>query len=302
MSRFEEIEAFAAVMKAGSITGAANRLGVAKSVVSRRLSDLEARLGVQLIVRTTRKLSLTDAGADFLPRAEALLDDLAEAEAAASAGQTRLSGRLRVAAPLSFGLRHLRPVISDFIGQHPDIEIEIDFSDRFVDLVGEGFDVGVRIGALADTSLIGRRLCAIRAAVAAAPSFWKRHGVPTHPDDLSALPLLAYDNAPRRGAVDYWGPKGETGVLTPSVRTLANNGDFLMDLAADGHGFIVQPKFFLHDHQKAGAIETVLSDYEWLNAGLYVLYPPVRQVSARVRAFVDAVIAAFPSKPSWERT
>lgn len=301
MSRFEDIEAFVEIARAGSITKAAERLGIAKSAASKRLAELETRLGAQLIHRTTRKISLTDVGAEFLKRATALLDDLAEAEGAAGRGQNELAGALRIAAPLSFGLRHLQPVISDFVRRHPKVDVEIDFSDRRVDLVGEGFDVAVRIGVLADSSLIARKLCPIRSIVAAAPKFWKRHGKPKHPRDLAGLPCVRYSGLARPGVVEFWGPKGEAGSIEPEIRVLANNGDFLMQMAIDGCGFNIEPTFFLEEALGNGSLEPVLLDYAWSRADLHVVYPPTRQPSARVRAFADAVIAAFKGEPKWDR-
>jgi DNA-binding transcriptional LysR family regulator len=300
MSRFGEIEAFVAIAQAGSITKAAQRLGIAKSAASRRLSDLEIRLGAQLFNRTTRQLSLTDVGAEFFKRASTLMDDLVEAEAAASEGQKSLVGTLRVAAPLSFGLRHLRSVVSEFARKHPRVDLDIDFSDRRVDLVAEGFDIAVRIGVLTDSSLIARRLCPIKSAVVAAPKFWRRYGKPKHPSDLGVLPFLRYSNLSRPGVVPFWGPKGEEGVVEPKIRMLANNGEFLMQMAIDGHGFLVEPTFFLHEAMVNGSLVRQLPDFAWSNANLHVVYPPTRQPSARVRAFADAVIGAFNNNPFWD--
>lgn len=300
MSRIEEIETFIEIARAGSISGAARSLRIAKSAVSRRLADLEARLGVQLFARTTRRLSLTDSGARFLKRAEVLLDDLEEAEAEAMAGRTDLAGSLKIAAPLSFGLKHLQPVISEFVRKHPKIDVDIDFSDRRVDLVGEGFDVAVRIGALADSSLIARKLCPVRSVVAASPAFWKKHGRPRHPRDLADLPCVRYSNLARPGTISYWGPRGETGAVEPPIHLLANNGEFLVGMAVDGVGFVIEPTFFLYSEVKSGVLQLALADFAWSNAALHVVYPPTRQVSARVRAFADAVIARFNNNPYWD--
>lgn len=300
MSRLEEIDAFVRIAEAGSISRAAERARIAKSAMSRRLSELEARLGAPLFARTTRKMTLTDAGAAFLARARRLLDDLEEAEAEASEGAAALAGALKIAAPLSFGLTHLKPVIADFVRRHPKVNVEVDFSDRRVDIVGEGFDAAVRIGVLADSTLIAAKLCPIRAVAAAAPAFWKQHGEPQHPRDLSTLPLLAYSNVPRPGALRYWGPGGESGVIEPPVRGLANNGDFLADMAANVCGFVVGPTFLMHERLRSGALEPVLCGYEWSNASLHLVYPPTRQPSARLRAFADAVGAAFRNNPYWD--
>jgi len=300
MNRLVEIETFVEIARAGSISAAAARLNVAKSAVSRRLSDLESRLGVQLYNRTTRRLSLTDAGSLFLRRSSALLDDLAEVEAEAGAGQEQLIGKLKIAAPLSFGLKHLQPILSRFAAAHPQLDIEIDFSDRRVDLLAEGVDVAVRIGVLADSSLIARKLCSIRNTVVAAPGFWKAHGVPKHPADLEGPPCVRYSNLARPDIINFWGAGGESGSITPSIKMLANNGDFLTQMAADGHGFVVEPTFFLYERVEAGDLQPVLCDFAWSNINLYVVYPPTRRVSARVRAFVDMLAERFHNNPYWD--
>lgn len=300
MDRLSEIETFVEIARAGSISAAAERLNVAKSAVSRRLSDLEARLGVQLFNRTTRRISLTDAGATFLRRAQAVMDDLAEAEAEAGAAQTALTGKLKIASALSFGLKHLQPVLSRFAKRHPGLDIEIDFSDRRVDLIDEGFDAAVRIGTLADSSLIARKLCPIRHMVVAAPDFWDVHGVPTHPRDLEAMPCVRYSNLVRPEIISYWGPKGESGTITADIKMLANNGEFLTQMAVDGHGFIVEPTFFLYEHIREGRLAPPLCDYAWSTMSLYAVYPPTRRVSARVRAFIDILVETFGDNPYWD--
>lgn len=300
MDRFSELDAFVQIARANSISAAADRMNLAKSAVSRRLSELEGRLGVQLFNRTTRQMTLTDAGVMFLRRATALLDDLSEAEDEVSACQTQLVGRLKIAAPLSFGLKYLQPLLSEFAGDHPGIEMEVDFSDRRVDLISEGFDVAIRIGALADSSLIARKVCAIRQVVVAAPKFWKRHGVPKKPQDLITLPCLRYTGQARPEVIQFWGPKGEKGEIPASIKMYANNGEFLTDMAVDGHGFLVEPSFFLVEHIENGALEPVLCDYAWSNQNMHVLYPPTRQLSKRVRSFVDVLVAKFENNPYWD--
>ncbi len=300
MSRLREIEAFTQIARAGSISRAAARLSVAKSAVSKRLADLEARLGVQLVNRTTRAVSLTDAGANFLARASVILDDLNEAEAAASAGQSELAGKLKIAAPVSFGLNYLTDLISSFACSHPHVSVEADFSDRWVDLLAEGFDLAIRIGVLPDSSLIARKLCPVRLAVAAAPKFWDAHGRPKTPQDLAGLDCLRYSNLARPGAIPYWGPKGARGAIEPPIRLLASNGEFITRMAVDGCGFVVEPTFIMADRIRDGSLELALTDYAWSNFHLYAVYPPTRQLSARVRAFVDVVIAKFGSNPYWD--
>ena len=300
MNQIAEIETFVQIARTGSISAAAAQLNVAKSAASRRLADLEARLGVQLFVRTTRKVSLTDAGARFFKRATLLLDDLAEAEAEASAGQKELIGKLKIAAPLSFGLKHLQPLLSEFAQAHPQLDIDIDFSDRRVDLIDESFDVAIRIGILTDSTLIARKLCPVRQLVTASPDFWKQYGTPKHPRDLEAMPCVRYSNLARPEVIDFWGDKGEAGAISADIKILANNGDFLTRMAIDGQGYVVQPSFFLFEHIETGALQPVLCDYAWSNINLFVVYPPTQQLSARVRAFVDAVAARFQNNPYWD--
>lgn len=300
MSRLDEIETFLKIAHSGSISRAAAVLKIAKSAASRRLADLESRLGAQLFHRTTRRLSLTDAGAAFLEKAERILGDLEEAEAEVSEGHNALSGVLRVAAPLSFGLSELRCVIAGFACAHPKVIMDVDFSDRRVDLVGEGFDVAVRIGELQDSSLIARRLCPSHMVAVASPAYWEENGRPRHPRDLEALCCLRYSNLERPGVIPYWGPGGESGSITPPIRMLANNGDFLADVAAHGGGFLIEPTFLLYKHLRAGTLESVLTDYAWSHSHIHVVYPPARQRSARVRAFADAVIEKFRNNPYWD--
>lgn len=300
MDRFAQVQAFVQIARAGSISAAAVRMHLAKSVVSRRLSELEERLGAQLFNRTTRRLTLTDAGAAFLRRATALLDDLAEAEDEVGLRQTQLVGRLRIAAPLSFGLRHLQPLLSAFASDHPCVELEVDFSDRRVDLIKEGFDLAIRIGVLADSTLMARKICPVRSVVVAAPRFWKQHGVPQRPQELSALPCLRYTGQHRPEVIPYWGPKGEKGEVPASIKMFANNGEFLTQMGVDGHGYLVEPSFFVVEHIENGALQPVLCDYAWSNANMHVVYPPTRQLSKRVRSFVDVLVAKFENNPYWD--
>ena len=187
MGRLEDMEIFVRVVDAGSFTGAAERLGLAKSLVSRRLGRLEERLGTRLIARTTRKLALTEAGRAFYDRARRLLEETADAEATAMATAADLKGRLRIAAPMSFGQLHLAPAVGRFLADHPDVEIDVDLNDRFVDLVGEGYALAIRIGRLKDSSLVARRLASSRMVLCASPAYIARRGKPRTPADLAQI-------------------------------------------------------------------------------------------------------------------
>ena len=293
MAKLEQLEAFIAIARAGSISKAATNLSSTKSAMSRRLSDLEARLGAQLITRTTRQLALTDAGAEFLKRAERILDELSEAENFASGNTGDLQGRLRVAAPLSFGLARLKPVVSSFISEHPGLTVEVDLSDRTIDLVEEGIDVALRIGVLPDSSMIARKVVAVSHIAAASPAFWDQHSRPQNPQALESLPCLQYANLRQPGQLFFKNQAGEKGSIAPTIKLLANNGDFLTSLAVEGHGYLVEPDFILERLIQTGELEPVLEDYQWSEMHLYLVYPPTRNIAAKTRAFSEAVMANF---------
>ena len=196
MSRYEEIEAFVRTIESGSFTQAAKQLGLSKSATSRRLSDLEDRLGTQLVLRTTRSLSLTEAGEALFERAVGLLADWNEAEADTASESCALAGRIRLAAPLSFGVKYLGPAIIDFLELHPDVAFDIDFSDRQIDLISEGIDVAIRIGRLTDSTLVARKLAPIDMLAAASPAYLNKHGRPNSPKDLAKFTELHYTNKP----------------------------------------------------------------------------------------------------------
>lgn len=293
MSRLDEIEAFVAIARAGSISHAAENRNIAKSALSRRLSDLENRLQTQLITRTTRKLTLTEAGVAFLENAERIIDDLEQAERAASSQNRALSGRLKIAAPLSYGLSRLKPIVSQFIQEHPELNVEIDFSDRNVDLVAEGVDVALRIGVLPDSALIARKVTSLHHVAVASPEFWDKHGRPETPADLKELPCLQYANLRNPNVLNFTSPNGDAGQISVSIRLLASNGDFLAAMATDGGGFLVEPLFIVEPLIESGQLEPVLMDYQWSEMNLYLVYPPSRLISAKTRAFSSAIIDAL---------
>ncbi|MEO1090788.1 MAG: LysR family transcriptional regulator [Pseudomonadota bacterium] len=285
------METFVAVARGGSISKGAERLGVAKSVVSRRLADLEARLGAPLVLRTTRRMSLTDAGHRLLERTETILSDIDEAEAAVTSGHAHLEGRLRIAAPLSFGLSVLQPLVARFAAEHPSVLLELDLADRDVNLVEEGFDLALRIGTLTDSSLVARKVAPIRKAVAAAPAFWDDRGLPTVPEELEALPCLYYSRAGKPGPLRFWGPDGRPGTISPPARLITTSGDFMAQAAAEGLGFVVAPLFIVAHQLERGTLRAVLTDHTWSDINLHLVYPPTRRPSGRTQAFAEAVTA-----------
>lgn len=301
MDRFEEMRSFVKVVESGSITGAAERLGIAKSAVSRRLAELEERLAVQLFRRTTRTLSLTDSGASFHEHCLRILAELEEAELGVSREHGTLRGRLRVAVPLSFGLGHLAPAIDAFLADHPKVEFDLDLNDRQVDLLAEGFDLAVRIAELRDSSLIARRLAPVFHAVCASPGYLARCGSPRTAGELAGHDCLVYSNAPSPGLWEYLDPDGQPGRVEVKARIQANNGDCLRQAAEDGHGIILSPTFILYQAIEGGRLTPILTDHRWPTLHAHAVYPRTRHPSQRLRTFVDFLAERFAGVPYWDR-
>jgi len=286
MNRLLEMEIFTTVADAGSISGAAARLDMAKSAVSKRLSDLETRLDVSLMTRTTRRLSLTEAGADFYQRCTSILAEVAAAEAGVTAADAELSGSIRIAAPLSFGLQHLGPAVVKFMLRHPAINVTLDFNDRQVDLVAEGFDLGIRIAKLGDSTLVARKLTPVRQIVCASPAYWAANGRPKKPADLKKHLALRYTLAAQRNWT-YTAPDGKRGSVTVPTQHAANNGAFLRSVAVAGLAVARLPEFIVHEQIAAGELEPTLLDYRWNDLHAWAVYPQTRRLPARVRALID---------------
>lgn len=292
MSRLEEIEAFLAVVDEAGFGAAADRLGVAKSMVSRRVSELERRLGVQLLQRTTRRQSLTDAGREFYPRAAQVITDLDEAEDFVADANCQISGRIRLALPLGFGVSQLARPLNQFLQDHPEIELDIDLSDRLVDMVGENIDLAIRIGVLADSNLIARRLATVGFALCASPDYLTQFGEPKHPEDLSEHEVLIYSNI---SAGRQWSWEVEGQRVTPRLhhRISANNGEFLAAMACLGHGLVAGPRAYLQGYIERGELIPVLTDFPRQDAGMYAVYPPGRLISRRVKMLSDFLLKYF---------
>lgn len=301
MDRFEALENFVRVVEAGSISGAAERLDIAKSAVSRRLAELEQHLGVQLFRRTTRRMDLTDTGRSLYERAIRLLADLQETERAVSSEHGALSGSLRVAAPLSFGLLHLASAVNDFLHQHPDIHFDLDFNDRQVDILQESFDVAIRIAELEDSSLIARHIAPIRTVLTASPGYLAQHGTPRTPQELEQHRCLLYTNLQEPGLWRYRDAQQQPGEVRVSAALKANNGDFLRRAAVDGQGIVLQPVFICYDAIERGELVPLLSAYQWHGVNAYAVYPQTRHLSQRVRAFVDFLVGRFAGVPYWDK-
>jgi len=300
MSHFEEIKAFTQIVEAGSITAAAERLSLAKSAVSRRLSELEQRLGVELFHRTTRKMILTDSGQGFYERSSRILADLEEAENAVSQAHQELSGELRVAAPLSFGVMHLGPAITEFQKLHPAIRFDIDFNDRQIDLIQEGFDVGIRIAELEDSSLIARKLASNSIIVCASPDYLDKYGTPTTPEELIDHHCLTYSYLPNPNQWNFIDMLGQVQTIRVKSSMQSNSGNYLRDAAIAGLGVLRQPTFIAYDEIKKKELVPILQDYEIPSVNAYAIYPPTRHLSQRVRTFIDFLVDRYAGEPYWE--
>jgi DNA-binding transcriptional LysR family regulator len=300
MKSFDEMTSFVRVVEAGSISKAAEQLGLAKSGVSRRLAELETRLGVRLLNRTTRRSSLTDAGRAYYEGAVKLLSDVAELDALVADSEASLKGRLRLAAPLSFGLCHLAAAIEEFMNAHPGVLIDIDFSDRQVDLVAQGVDLAIRIAELRDSSLRARRICPIRLMLCASPAYLEQHGTPQTPRDLPGHRILHYDigGGPVLRLADGRGGEQQVHV---EPKLVANNGDFLCDMAVAGHGIILAPSFIAWQAVAAGDLVSLMPEHWPSHLNAYAVYPQTRYLSRRARVFIDFLAERFGENPYWDQ-
>jgi len=300
MDRFADIEALVAVVESGTFSAAGERLGVAKSVISRRVSQLEQRLGSRLLHRTTRRLTLTESGRNLYQRAVQILADLEEAEQGAVFESVELRGTLKLAAPLSFGLAHLSDALTDFLALHPAIELNLDLNDRSINLVEEGFDLAVRIGDLQDSTLIARKLGISHTVSCASRAYLEQHGVPAHPDELQRHVGLQYSNISYKQQWRYAAPDGKILHAQPQIRIRANNGEALACAAAAGIGITTGPTFILGRYIKEGRLRRILTDFEQPATGIHAVTPPGRLVPRRVHVFIEFLASRFGDEPYWD--
>jgi DNA-binding transcriptional LysR family regulator len=286
----EDVQSFLEVADAGGVSPAARRLGLSKSIVSRRIVRLEEALGVQLLSRTTHGVALTEAGATFREYAARIVTELETAQEAISpVGDLR--GLLRIAAPLSFGPLQLAPVLAELARRHPMLHVHAAYSDRFVDLVGEGFDAAVRMGFLPDSSLVARRICVIYGKYVASPSYIAAHGAPQTPDDLLSHEALMQ-------GMETWRfvNRGKTLVLHPRGRFKADNGEALLAAAVAGLGVAALPDLMIEPHIAAGVLTPVLRDHSPPEAGLFVVRPPGDFPPRKVKVLIEILLEHFADK------
>lgn len=296
MDRFAELKAFVEVVRAGAFVKAADALGQSKTAVSRQVSELEKRLGVRLLTRTTRRLSLTEEGQRFHEHARTVLADLDSAEADVMTRAREVTGLLRITAPLSFGILQLAPLWPEFRARHPGATLDVTLGDRVVDLVDEGYDLAVRIARLPDSTLVSRRLAGTRMVVCAAPAYLRKHGKPRAPSELAEHATLAYSYWSSGDDWHFEGPDGPATVrVRPWLRT--NNGDTCRAAALAGHGIVMQPSFLVGDDLRRKALVELLPEYRAAELGVYAVYPTRRYLLPRVRAMVDFLAERFRDPP-----
>lgn len=299
MDRLDEISAFAAVADARSFTQGARRLGVSGAQISKLVARLEDRLGARLLNRTTRDVSLTDTGRAYLERARVLLEDFTALEGSVR-DETGPSGLLRVSAPVSFGTRQLDPALLEFAEAYPAVTLEVFYADRMVNLVDEGFDVAVRIGHLADSSLIARRLAPVRMVACASPPYLQAHGVPLTPADLASHEAILDLNT-RDPFVWNFGADGEIMEARVHGRLRFANPETCLEAAERGFGIAREPAFVADDRLRAGKLTPLLCNFEPETVHVHAVYPHARHLAAKVRVFVDFLAKRFAGEPEWHR-
>ena len=299
MDKFQEMQTFVAVVDAGSFVRAAEALDLSKTAVSRLVGELEARLGVRLLHRTTRRLSLTPEGEVFHERCKELLGHLDEAEAEITAHAGEAVGQLRINVPVTFGLLHLAPLWPAFMALHPKVVLDVTLSDRLVDLVDEGYDLAVRIARLPSSSLVSRQLTSTRLVLCASSDYLRCHGTPSHPSELSHHAVVSYTLMAMGEHWEFEGPDGPVGVkVLPVMRS--NSGDTCCAAALQHRGIVLQPSFLVGMYLEAGALVEVLPQYRSIELGVYAVYPSRKHLTPKVRVLVDFLVEAFRTREGSE--
>ena len=302
LDRLTGMQVFASVASSGSLSAAARALGMSQTMATKHMAALEGRLGVKLLHRTTRRLTLTEAGRAYLDAAERILGEVADADAEAAAGAAEVRGTLRLNVPVSFGIREIAPLIPDFLGNHPALSIDLGLNDRQVDLIEEGWDLAVRIGAMASSSMIARKLAPCFTVVCAAPRYLAAKGTPRSIADLARHDCLGYTLSRTIGA-DTWLFGGERNISVAVRGSLkANNGDALTAAAVAGEGIVYQPTFLVAREIAAGLLVPIELDQPPIVLdGIFAIYPADRRPPAKVRAFIDFLVKRFGPVPEWDR-
>lgn len=290
---FDGMAIFVEVVSSGTFTAAAANTGNSTSYISKEISKLEERLGVRLLHRTTRTLSLTPEGQVYFDQCQQLIDDAIEVENAVSGKQGKPKGVLKVSSPVAFGVTQLRPILVDYMRAYPDIRLELDLNDRKVDLIADGFDIVIRAtGQLEDSSLVSRHLLSAQLLTLASPAYLKKHGTPHHPSELEKHRMIGYANAKSPNTLNYIDQDGSALKVYVDNHILTNNSEMMIEMAKSAQGVIRMPTFNLKDELERGELVTLFDNYPAERLGVYMVYPSRKHMSAKVRSFIDFVLGA----------
>ncbi|MAD74646.1 MAG: LysR family transcriptional regulator [Rheinheimera sp.] len=301
MDRIETMKAFISVYEEGGFTRAANKLDMSNQLVSKYVSDLEEHLGVRLFNRTTRSVSLTEAGEQCVQHVRQILERIQDMEGGLGQLKNEAQGLLRINAPVSFSTKQLSPFISDFRKRYPAVGINLQLNDRQVDVVEEGFDLALRIGHLKSSSLIARRVAPIRLVLIASPEYLEKNGTPAHPDQLIPAHFLRYSYMSYPQDASPLMQSLKLSIKDQAAGLSCNNGDILVDAAMAGEGYALQPTFLVGDAIKQGKLKVILKEFEPEPMGLYVVYPHRKLMATKLRSFIDFISGYYGECPSWDQ-
>jgi len=300
MDRLQSMKVFAKVVDSGGFAAAAASMGLANSVVTRHVADLEHHLGARLLNRTTRRISLTEAGTLYIERCHQILAEIEEADQAVSQTSGTLRGTLKISAPVSFGVRYMAPVVSQFMRKNPEVVLDFTFDDRVVDLTEEGIDLAIRIARIPSSSLIARKISTTRIVLCASPGYLEQYGTPQVLEDLSQHRCLQYNQWSTRNEWRLIGPDGREELVRIKSSLYSNNGETLRVAAVDGGGIVLMPSFIGGADLCSGRLVPILPQYAPPELGIYVVYSSRRYVSAKLRAFIDMLAQSFTMSPEWD--
>ncbi|MDX1737197.1 MAG: LysR family transcriptional regulator [Alphaproteobacteria bacterium] len=287
MTTLDGMSSFVAVIDTGSFTKAAEQLGQTKSAISKHVTKLEERLGVKLINRTTRKLSLTDVGETYYEKARSIIEQAEEAEAEITSYQHAPRGKLRITIPISFGNTEIKKILPGFMEKYPEVELDLFLSDQVLDLFASNFELAIRVGEMKDSSLIARKIGTATNHVVASPDYWRQYGKPEKPEDLLAHNCMRYSNAPNPNIWSFYDKENKQHNVRIQGSFTCNNGEMEINVAKKGLAVCRVPIFLCHQALEAGELETALEDYNFSKLGIYAVYLPTRHVPAKIRAFID---------------
>ena len=296
MDRLLSMATFAKAVELGSFSAAGDALGISSQLVGKYVQTLEQQLGVRLLNRTTRRQHLTDIGSTFYERVKIILAEVEAAEALAAETRATPRGRLRIGAPVSFGIHALSPLLPAYLRTYPDVSIDLSVSNRYVDVVEEGFDAIFRVGELSDSSLVARPLAPYRLVLCAAPAYLAAHASIAHPNDLSQHECLGFSHTELRANWTFDGPDGRVTVPV-SGRLMSDSGESLRSIAVAGMGLLLQPQELVQGELDAGRLVELLPEYKVPTRPMHILYAPDRRITPKLRSFIDFAMATFAARP-----